>query len=396
VEERGVTQYALRGQTAVIGVGESIFYKHGRSPHSEFRLVLDAILAACADAGIDPKQIDGFSSFSGDRNDPSRLAAALGVHEMRYANMFWGGGGGVAASVGNAAAAIITGMAKCVVVFRGIAQGQFGRFGDGATTTYAKDSSYVAPYGVLTPAHWFALRVTRFMHDHGVEQSALRAVALASYHHAQANPRAVMRGKQLSEQIYDQSRWIVEPFHLYDCCMENDCAAAIVMVAAEEARDCRQKPAYLLGCAQGSEYRNQARVYNAPDFASASFSTVGPRLFEQAGVKPSEVDVAQSYENFTGGVVMSMVEHGFCRSDEANTFFTVDNLTAPKGKLPLNTSGGNLAEAYIHGMGLVVEAARQVQGRSTGQVPGVDISFVGGGPMVSPVSSLLLGSGDTL
>src|SRR5205085_2625209 len=129
----------------------------------------------------------------------------------------------------------------------------------------------------------------------------------------------------LTPQKYDESRWIIEPgFRLYDCCMENDCAAAIILVAAEEAEDARQRPAYLLGAAQGSEYRNQARVYNAPRFASASFSTVGPRLFEQAGIKPSEVDVAQSYENFTGGVLMSLIEHGFCAPEEANEFFSVE------------------------------------------------------------------------
>lgn len=392
-----MTEAAFRGRTAVIGVGESKFYKHGQSPDSEFKMTLDAILAAAADAGIDPRRIDGFASFSGDRNDPSRLAAALGLPELRYANMFWGGGGGGAAAVANAASAIITGLAKCVVVFRGIAQGQHGRYGDGASmSAYSKDAAYFAPYGLLTPAQWYVMRVRRFMHDHGVGQEALRAISQASYHHAQSNPRAVMRGKPLTDEMYDESRWIVEPFHLYDCCMENDCAAAIILVAAEEAGDFQQVPAYLLGGAQGSEYRNQARVYNAPRFASSSFTTVGPRLFEQAGIKPSEVDVAQSYENFTGGVLMSIVEHGFCSPDEANAFFTLENLTAPTGRLPLNTSGGNLAEAYIHGMGLIVEGVRQIQGRSTAQVADANVSFVSSGPMVSPCSNLLFGSRSTL
>jgi acetyl-CoA acetyltransferase len=381
----------------VVGVGESLFYKHGKSSDSEFKMTLDAILAAAADAGIDPRRIDGFASFSGDRNDPSRLAAALGLPELRYANMFWGGGGGGSAAVANAASAIIAGIARCVVVFRGIAQGEHGRYGDGASAgAYSKDASYFAPYGLVTPAQWYAMRVTRFMHDHGIGHEALRAISLASNHHAQRNPRAVMQGKPLTEEAYGESRWIVEPFRLYDCCMENDCAAAIILVAAEEAEDLCQRPAYLLGGAQGSEYRNQARIYNAPLFASSSFSTVGPRLFEQAGIKPSDVDVAQSYENFTGGVLMSIIEHGFCPPEEARDFFTLENLTAPSGKLPLNTSGGNLAEAYIHGMGLIVEAVRQTQGRSTAQVPDAQISFVSSGPMVSPCSNLLFGTRSTL
>src|SRR5277367_3557915 len=116
--KRRMTNDAFRGRTAVIGVGESAFYKHGASPDSEFKLTLTAVLAACADAGLDPRRIDGFASFSSDRNDPSRMAAALGLPELRYANMFWGGGGGGAAAVANAAAAILGGMASCVVVFR--------------------------------------------------------------------------------------------------------------------------------------------------------------------------------------------------------------------------------------------------------------------------------------
>src|SRR5271169_6479239 len=176
----------LRGKVAIAGVGETPYYRHGKSPVSEFKLALQAILAACRDAGIDPRRIDGFASFSADRNDPSRLAAALGLPELRYANMFWGGGGGGAAAIANAAAAVITGTASCVVVFRGIAQGQHGRYGDGAAVSaYSKDAAYFAPYGLLTPAQWYAMRVTRFMHEHGVRPAALRAIAQASYHHAQ-------------------------------------------------------------------------------------------------------------------------------------------------------------------------------------------------------------------
>ncbi len=104
----------------------------------------------------------------------------------------------------------------------------------------------------------------------------------------------------------------------------------------------------------------------------------------------------QSYENFTGGVLMSIVEHGFCKPDEANDFLTVDNLLAPSGKLPLNTSGGNLAECYMHGLGLNIEAVRQIRGQSTSQVPDADVALVASGPMVTPVSSSIFGSEATL
>jgi acetyl-CoA acetyltransferase len=109
-----------------------------------------------------------------------------------------------------------------------------------------------------------------------------------------------------------------------------------------------------------------------------------------------DVDVVQSYENFTGGVLMSLVEHGFFKPSEAEEFLTLENLTAPKGRLPLNTSGGNLAECYMHGLELQIEAVRQIRGTSTNQVPDARVSMVCSGPMVTPVSSLIFGSEATL
>lgn len=385
---------SLRGTVAVVGVGETVYYKVGQSPDAEFKLALKAILAACEDAGIDPKDVDGFASYSNDRSDPSRLAAALGCRELRFANMQWGGGGGGGSgALGNAAAAVATGMAECVVVFRALAQGQFGRFGQGPRrNVIAGDMAHVVPYGLMSPAQMFAMKVQRFMHDHGVEQSALRAISLASYHHAQNNPRAVMHGRPLDEATYDASRWIVEPFHLYDCCLENDGAAAMIVVPADRARDCRPAPAYLLGAVSGSHFRAGASVHNTPDYATSTFKTLAPRLYEMAGVGPADVDVLQSYENFTGGVLMSIVEHGFCEAQACNDFFVPERLTAPDGDLPLNTSGGNLAECYMHGLGLNIEAVRQIRGESTSQVMDAEVSMVISGPMVTPVSACILGS----
>ena len=389
-----MTTRSLRGRVAVVGIGESIYYRHGQSPDPEFKLALKAILAACGDAGLDPREIDGFASFSDDRNEATRLAAALGARRLRSATMQWGGGGGgCCAAVANGAAAIATGQADCVVAFRSLAQGQFGRFGQtSGIQSISGEKAYLMPYGVLSPPQRFAMRVRRFMHEHGIEQEALRAIALASYHHAQANPRAVMYGKPLDAQRYDDSRWIAEPFHLYDCCMENDGAAAVILVDAERAKDFPNRPVYLLGAASGSGFRAGAHPHNAPAYASAGFGSVAPALYRMAGVAPADVGVVQSYENFTGGVLMALIEHGLLRPEDANEFLTLENLIAPSGRLPLNTSGGNLAECYMHGFELILEAVRQVRGTSTSQVPRNDVALVIGGPMVSPVSNLLLGS----
>jgi len=382
----------------VVGVGETDYYKAGQSPDAEFKLTLMAIINACEDAGIAPQDIDGFASYSDDRADPSHLAAALGCKELRFANMQWGGGGGGGSgALANAAAAVATGMAECVVVFRGLAQGQFGRFGQGPRrNVIAGDMAHTVPYGLMSPAQMFAMKVQRFMHDHGVEQPALRSISLASYHHAQQNPRAVMHGRPLDEEKYDASRWIVEPFHLFDCCLENDGAAAMLVVSAERAGDFKNTPAYVLSALSGSHYRAGASVHNTPDYATSTFKTLAPRLYEMAGVRPGDVDVLQSYENFTGGVLMSIVEHGFCEPDACNEFFVKERLQAPGGDLPLNTSGGNLAECYMHGLGLNIEAVRQLRGQSTNQVERAEVSMVISGPMVTPVSSCIYGSEATL
>ncbi len=390
-----MSERTLRGRAAIVGIGETPYYKHGKSPDSEFKLALMAVVAACRDAGIDAHDVDGFASYGNDRSDAGRLAAALGIKEFRFSNMFWGGGGGgVCGAVANAAAAVATGMADCVVAFRSLAQGQYARYGRApAVTTVGGDDAFIVPYGVISPAQRFAMKVTRFMHEHGIRQEALRAISLACYHHAQSNPRAVMHGKPLDETKYDASRWIIEPFfHLYDCCLENDGAAAVIVVSDERAKAMAKKPAYLLGAVQGCDHRSAAPAHNMPGYPSSHFRSLAPHLYAMAKLSPADIGVVQCYENFTGGVLMSLVEHGLVRPEEANETLVKPNLIAPTGRMPLNTSGGNLAECYMHGLELVIEAVRQIRGEAINQVPRSDTAIVIGGPMVTPVSSLILGS----
>ncbi len=387
----------LRGRVAVVGIGETTYYKHGQAPEPEFKLALRAILAACADAGIDPREVDGFASYANERNDAVRLATALGVHELRWATMQWGGGGGGgAAAVASGAAAINAGLADCVVVHRALAQGEFGRFGQSVgQNALGGEMAWQTPYGVIAPPQKFALRVQRFLQEHGIRPEAQRAIALACYHHAQANPRAVMHGKPLDEARYDSARWIVEPFRLFDCCMENDGAAALVLMSADRARHAR-RPVWLLGAAAGGAYRAGAQPHNAPDYASANQRGTAQALYRMAGVGPADVGSVQCYENFTGAVAMALVEHGFFSPAEANDFLQLPHLIAPDGRLPLNTSGGHLAECYMHGLGLMLEAVRQVRGESTSPARRRDVALVISAPLVTPTSSLLLGSENVL
>ena len=390
--------YNLRGKIAVVGVGETTYYKHGQSPDPEFVLVLKAILAACDDAGINPKEIDGFCSYSNDRNDPPRLANALGLSELRYSNMQWtSGGGGAAAAVQNAAGAITAGSANVVVAYRGLAQGQFGRFGrSGGSRPVSGGAAYTLPYGMMSAAQMYAMRTTRFMYEHGVGRNAMRSIAMACYHHAQNNPRAVMNGRTLDAETYDASRWISEPYRLFDCCLENDGAAAMIITRSDHAMDLAKAPAMVLAAQQSGGHRSGATVENATDYVTSSFKPAVKYLYEQAGVTPQDVDVVQSYENFTGGVVMSLIEHGFCTYENVDQVLTFDNLRADGGNLPLNTSGGNLAECYMHGLGLQIEAVRQVRGESCNQVPDVKVALANAGPMVAVASTAIYGTPEAL
>ncbi|HWU32337.1 MAG TPA: hypothetical protein VN108_05655, partial [Marmoricola sp.] len=239
-------------------------------------------------------------------------------------------------------------------------------------------------------------------HD-GVPASAMRSLVLAAYHHAQQNPMAAGYGRPVDVEKYKNSPLIVEPFHLYDCSRENDGAVALVVVSAERARTLKQKPAYILGAAQGAPGGYSARNENDRQYTSAGFGTgpsghgVASRMWSQAGVAPGELDVVQVYENFSGPAVASLIDHGLCPpGPAAGEFMTVENLTAPDGVLPVNTSGGNIADAFINGMGLAVEAVRQIRGTSVNQVPGASTSLYIGGPMAPLVSSVLLGSDATL
>jgi acetyl-CoA acetyltransferase len=167
-----MNEYTIKDKVAVVGLGETKYYRRGQAPVSEFRLACEAILKAANDAGIDVRDIDGISGYANDRNDASRLATALGLKQMSFAGMVWGGGGGGgSAAVGNAASALVAGYAKYVVAFRALAQGQFGRFGQAPVDKYVSGAgAYTAPYGLYVPAQWVALRTRRFMNQYGINQ----------------------------------------------------------------------------------------------------------------------------------------------------------------------------------------------------------------------------------
>lgn len=384
----------FRGATAVVGIGHTSFYKRGTAPDSELKLCLRAIVAACEDAHINPQDIDGFVSYGSERNDGQRLMPALGTKELRFDALVWSHGGGIPGAVGLAGTAIVAGQADVVVVYRALAEQSNMRL-----RVAVAQNDTAAQYlvnGSDAPAQLCSMRSQRMIEAEGVPRSTMRAMAMASYHHAQKNPWAYGRGVELDEEAYESSRMISEPYHLFDCSRESDGAAAVIVVSADRANDFAQKPAYVLSAPMGAAKGWGSVEESREPYTSAGFSAVARRLWAESGYGPEDVDVAQIYENFTGPGVAAIIDHGFCTRETAGDFITFENLIAPTGKLPINTAGGNLAEAFLHGMGLVPEAIRQIRGTSVNQVPNAKLSLMTGGPGDTVVSSALFGSEETL
>jgi len=385
----------LYGTTVVAGIGQTPFYKRGKSPDSERKQILRAIVAACTDAGIAPHDIDGFATYSDDRQNATYLMHELGTRELRWSSMVeGGGGGGVPAAVGAAAAAILTGQAEVVVVYRSVSEREMGRFNTAIESQHA--TSHYTAHGICVAAQMMALRTQRMLHTLGVSRDIMEGLVLADYFHARSNPRATAYRNTLDAATYRAARWIAEPYRLYDCSRESDGAAAIIVTAAQRAQHLRQAPVYLLAIAQGNPRHGGETLDNSDDYDLAGFGSIAPRLWQQAGMSAADVDVLQVYENFSGLGIAALLEHGFCTRDNISEILRYENLIAPHGKLPTNTSGGCLAEGFIHGMEVLLEAVRQLRGESSNPVPGAEVCLVTGGPGSTYTSSALFGTAATL
>lgn len=381
--------HPLFGTTAVAGIGLKQ-YKRGTSPISEQGVLAEAIRDACSDAGFAPAEVDGFVSYGDDKNEPVRLMSTLGTRDLRWSSVIWGGGGGgIAGAFGLAAAAIVSGQAQAVVVFRALVEGASGRLSEAVMAHHLNDHMLAA--GIAAPAQICAIRANRMYEYHGVPTSAAEDLVRASYHHGARNPEAVAYGKELEVEAFRSSRWISEPFRLFDCSRENDGAAAFLVVSAERARDLKRPPVYLLGCANGTEKGWGDLLENDDErlYATSGFQPIARRLYAETRLSPSDIDVVQLYENFSAQGVASLIDHGFCTYENVAEVVRFDNLIAPTGKLPVNTGGGNFAQGFIHGIGTAYETVKQLRGESSNPVAGAEICLLAGGPGAPTVSSAI-------
>jgi acetyl-CoA acetyltransferase len=385
----------LADQAAIVGIGATEFSKD--SGRSEMRLAVEATAAALDDAGIEPEQVDGMVTFTMDGNPEIEIARNLGIGELSFFSRIHHGGGAACATVEQAAMAVATGVADVVVCYRAFNERSGRRFGAGVQdrppmpTAESAHFSWYAPFGLLTPAQWVAMFASRYMHEYGATSEDFGRVAVADRRHAASNPAAWFYEQPITLEDHQRSRWIVEPLHLLDCCQESDGAQALVVTSRERAADLRQPPAVIRAAAQGAgdEQDMMTSYYRDSITGLPEMGLVARQLWATAGIGPADIQTAVIYDHFTPFVLCQLEEFGFCGRGEAKDFLREGNVELG-GALPINTHGGQLGEAYIHGMNGIAEGVRQVRGTSVNEVKGVEHVLVTAGTGV-PTSGLILG-----
>jgi acetyl-CoA acetyltransferase len=388
-------QFSHRDRCSIVGIGETDYSKN--SGRSDLTLATQAALAAIDDAGLQPRDIDGIVRCDSDTVLHNDLAHALGIDNLTFWSQVGPGGVAPCAMVGQAVAAILSGQATAVLVFRELNGRSGRRYGlssesaerVGGAGTY---DEFFAPYGLLTPGQIFAIMAHRHMFEFGTRAEHLGEIALTCRARANANPRAQMYDRTLTMEQYLDSRVISSPLRLFDFCLETDGACAVVITSAERARDLRQRPVLIRAVAQAGPANPQPGiqfpVLMRDSITELPASNVADVLYRRAGLGPADIDVAQLYDCFSITVLMQLEDWGFCKKGDGGPFVADGNI-ALGGTVPINTGGGHMSEGYIHGMNHIVEGARQMRGESTSQVEGAETCLVTSTPL-PPGSALIL------
>jgi acetyl-CoA acetyltransferase len=385
------TKDRLGGRAAVVGIGATEFSKD--SGRSELRLAVEAVRAALDDAGLAPADVDGMVTFSMDTSPEITVAQAAGIGELSFFSRIHYGGGAACATVQQAALAVATGVAEVVVCYRAFNERSGRRFGSGVQqrepSAEGAALGWALPFGLLTPASWVAMAAQRYLHTYGLTTEAFGQVAVVDRKYAATNPAAYFHGRPITLAEHAASRWIVEPLRLLDCCQETDGGQALVVTSVERARELPHRPAVITAAAQGAgrAQEQMTSFYRDELTGLPEMGVVARQLWRTSGLAPADIDVGILYDHFTPFVLMQLEEFGFCKPGEAADFVAEE-------RLPLNTHGGQLGEAYLHGMNGVAEAVRQLRGTSVNQIPGARHTLVTAGTGV-PTSGLILGADGT-
>lgn len=374
--------FALRDKYAIAGTGQTAYSKN--SGTTVLNLAAEACLKAADDAGVPIAEVDGIISYNFNDSVPAiAVATELGIPAVGYAVDYASGGNAANLITLAATAAIEAGLAKNVLCYRAM-NGRSGfRLGGGREFTARGITQYTAPFGWITYPQAMAMWCRRHMIRYGTTAEQLGAVALTCRENAAANPAAMQR-EPITMDDYMASRPIVEPFRLLDICLESDGACAVLITSAERAKDLKQKPVYIMGGAYGGGPAQGEDLFDAirwPEHARNYSHYIAGDLWKSAGVGPDDVDVAEIYDCFTYSVIMQLEGFGFCKEGDGGPFVQ-SGVIKKDGKLPINTHGGLLSEAYIHGFNHVVEAVQQLRGEAgPRQIAGAEIALTTAGAM---------------
>jgi acetyl-CoA acetyltransferase len=371
------------GTTAVVGIAETD-YVRGTDRHV-CDLILEASMAAIRDAGLTPADVDGVIPPPGFTNT-EEIAANLGIPEVRYSVTVLMGGASPTAALQSAAMAITCGVADTVLVCLGWngysamrprpdARPTTRRMNVGPMVETIKN--FYAPYGILSAAQQYSLYIRRYVDTYDVAPDGAAAIALACRAHAQLNDKALMRDRPMTREDYDAAPFIAEPLRKLDCCVETDCAAAVVLTSVARARDLPHPPVVYLAGAEGHPHPAD-EITNRPDLLRLGLHAAAPRAFAIAGVEPRDIDVLEIYDCFTYVVLLELEALGYAEPGGASEFVAGGTIELG-GRFPMNTHGGLLSQGHCWGLNHIVEATRQLRGDAgRAQVRDAELALVTG------------------
>ncbi len=374
----------MKNKCAIAGLG---YTAQGKMPgRTAVSFYLEAARNALSDAGLRPQELDGII-IQPCPTDPGitafSLAQELGLN-LRFGADQQLHGASAGAIIQHAALAVNAGLCHyCLCAFADTSRSAPLDTG----ISYQRATGNEAAYGMFGVGAGYAMIARRYMHEYGITSRQFGAVAVTFRNHAALNPVAQMR-EPITIEDHQNSRWVVEPLRLLDCCLVSDGGRALIVTSAERARNLKPPPVYIMGMGQGHPFTDPVQRHRLTVTGAVES---GKTAFAMAGVTPEDVDMCAIYDSFSFVVPMQLEDLGFCRKGEGGAF-VAEGRIALGAELPTNTSGGLLSEVYIQGWVGTHEAVRQLRGDcGLRQVPGAEIALVtSSGGILSTHATLIL------